>query len=164
MDAVESLLVVFDGALNDEWESLANAIRDLTGQEAAWQHPAYAAEPHDEGVGMPGTILWHLNHLELCHRHYISTIQRGLAPAGCLTPLADIDTQPPGELPLAQVLPALKKASADLREAIAGLKPEDLTRQVRPKRNAASFIAMIGAHICWHAGMIKQTRRLYAKR
>lgn len=157
MDAVESLLVVFDGALNDEWESLASALHDLTEQEAAWQHPAYAAEPHDEGVGVPGTILWHLNHLELCHRHYIATIRN-------MDPAKSPDTKPPGELPLAQVLPALKQASAGLREAIASLKPEDLTRQVRPKRNAASFIAMIGAHICWHAGMIKQTRRLYAKR
>lgn len=157
MDAVESLLVVFDGALNDEWESLASALHDLTEQEAVWQHPAYAAEPHDEGVGVPGTILWHLNHLELCHRHYIATIRN-------MDPAKSPDTKPPGELPLAQVLPALKQASAGLREAIASLKPEDLTRQVRPQRNAASFIAMIAAHICWHAGMIKQTRRLYAKR
>ncbi|MCG3184747.1 MAG: hypothetical protein ICCCNLDF_02876 [Planctomycetes bacterium] len=157
MDAVESLLVVFDGALNDEWESLASALHDLTEQEAAWQHPAYAAEPHDDGVGVPGTILWHLNHLELCHRHYIATIRN-------MDPAKSPDTKPPGELPLTQVLPALKQASAGLREAIASLKPEDLTRQVRPQRNAASFIAMIAAHICWHAGMIKQTRRLYAKR
>ncbi|MCZ7605064.1 MAG: DinB family protein [Planctomycetota bacterium] len=157
MEAIETLLVVFDGALNDEWESLASAITDLTETEAAWQHPAYAAEPHDKGVGVPGTILWHLNHLELCHRHYIATIRN-------MDPSKSPDTQPPGELPLAQVLPALKKASAGLREAIASLKPEDLTGQVRPKRNAASFIAMIAAHICWHAGMIKQTRRLYAKR
>ena len=69
-----------------------------------------------------------------------------------------------GELPLAQVLPALQKSSAELREAIASLRPEDLTRQFRPNRTAVSFIAMIAAHICWHAGMIKQTRRLYAKR
>ncbi len=157
MDAIETLLVVFDGALNDEWESLASALHDLAEQEAAWQHPAYAAEPHDEGVGVPGTILWHLNHLELCHRQYITTIQN-------MDPGKSADTKPPGELPLAQVLPALQKASAGLREAIASLKPEDLTRQPRPQRNAASFIAMIAAHICWHAGMIKQTRRLYARR
>ncbi|MCB9934926.1 MAG: DinB family protein [Planctomycetes bacterium] len=157
MDAVESLLVVFDGALNDEWESLASAITDLTEPEASWQHPAYAAEPHDDGVGVPGTILWHLNHLEMCHRHYIATVSN-------MDPGKSPDTKPPGELPLARVLPALEKASAGLREAIAGLKPGDLTRQVRPQRSVASFIAMIAAHICWHAGMIKQTRRLYARR
>jgi hypothetical protein len=157
MNAVDALLVVYDGALNDEWESLASAIKGLTEEESVWQPPAFKKEPHDEGVGRPGTILWYLNHLEMCHRHYTDVLKRmdaGNPP----------ETAAPGELALKQVLPALEKANADLRAVIAALKPEDLTRQARPKRAAASFIAMICAHICWHAGQIKTTRRLCAKR
>jgi hypothetical protein len=157
MNATEALLLVYDGALNDEWESLANAIKDLTEEESVWQPPAYKKEPHDQGVGRPGTILWHLNHLEMCHRHYIDVLTRmdaGNPPK----------TEPPGELPLKTALPALKKANAGLRAVIASLKSDDLTRQARPNRNAASFIAMVVAHICWHAGQIKQTRRLHSKR
>jgi len=157
MNATEALLVVYDCALNDEWESLASAIRGLTEEESVWQPPAYKNEPHDDGVGRPGTILWHLNHLEMCHRHYIETIQR-------MDPASPPDTAPPGELPLKKVLAALEKANAGLRATIAALKPEDLTRQARPKRTAASFIAMVAAHVCWHAGQIKQTRRLHSKR
>ena len=157
MDAIESLLQVYDCALSDEWESLASACRDLTEDEAAWQPPAYAAEPHDDGVGRPGTILWHLNHLELCHRHYTAKL-------GTPDPAFSPDTEPPGELPLERAEAALKAASVELRMAITNLSPKDLTRQVRPARTVASFIAMICCHITWHAGMIKQTRRLYRQR
>lgn len=157
MTATEAMLVVFSGAWKDEWESLANAIKDLTEEESVWQPPAYKGEPHDPGVGRPGTILWHLNHLEMCHRHYIETLKR-------FDPASPPETETPGELPLKKILPALEKATAELRQVIAGLSPEDLTRQARPKRNAANFIAMVAAHMCWHAGQIKQTRRLCAKR
>jgi len=153
MNSVEALLVVFDGAMNDEWESLSNACKDLTEEESVWQPPAYAREPHDQGVGRPGTILWHLNHLEMCHRHYIATLSN-------MNPDVSPDTKPPGELPLKQALSAVGAATKELRKVINQMMPDDLTRQVRPGRNAASFIAMISAHISWHAGMIKQTRRL----
>ncbi|MBZ0136631.1 MAG: DinB family protein [Planctomycetes bacterium] len=157
MNAVEALLVVFDGAWKDDFESLSDACADLTEEESVWQPAAYQREPHDKGVGRPGTILWHLNHLEMCHRHYIATLKN-------MKPEVSPDTEAPGELPLRQALAALGETTQDLRNMIAELKPEDLTRQVRPKRTAAGFIAMIARHISWHAGMIKQTRRLHAKR
>lgn len=153
MNAVEALLVVFDGAWKDDFESLTDACTDLTEEESVWQPPAYKREPHDKGVGRPGTILWHLNHLEMCHRHYIATLKQ-------MNPDAAPDTRAPGELPLKKALAALGDATQDLRSVIAELKSEDLTRQVRPNRTAANFIAMIARHISWHAGMIKQTRRL----
>lgn len=164
MNPVEALLIAFDGAWKDDFESLRDACVDLTEEESTWQPPAYAAEPHDKGVGSPGAILWHLNHLEMCHRHYVSTLKRGLAPAARLTALQEPETRPPGELPLKQALAALTEATLELRDIIATLKEDDLTRQVRPKRNAAGFIAMIARHISWHAGMIKQTRRLFRHR
>ena len=151
MNSVEALLVVFDGAWKDDYESLADACADLTEEEAAWQPPAYAHEPHDDD-GTPGTILWHLTHLEMCHRHYIDTL-KNTGPSH--------DT---GELPLKQVLAKLGDTTQELRNVINQLMPEDLTRQVRPNRSTANFIAMIARHISWHAAMIKQTRRLFRHR
>ena len=153
MNAVEALLIAFDGAWKDDFESLGDACEGLTEEESVWQPPSYKREAHDKGVGGPGTILWHLNHLEMCHRHYIGILR-------AMDPEAPPETNAPGELPLKKALAALGDATQDLRTVIAELKPEDLTRQVRPKRSAARFIAMIARHISWHAGMIKQTRRL----
>src|SRR5688572_28065940 len=93
----------------------------------------------------------------MCHRHYVDVLKRMDAGDPPKTPT-------PGELPLKKALPALDKANRDLRQVIAGLSVADLARDARPKRNAAGFIAMVCAHICWHAGQIKQTRRLCAKR
>lgn len=157
MNAVEALLIAFDGAWKDDFESLSDACEGITEEESVWQPPAYLHEPHDKGVGRPGTILWQLNHLEMCHRHYIATFEN-------MDPEISPDTKAPGELPLKQALAALGAATQDLRNVIAKLKPEDLSRQVRPKRRAASFIAMIARHVSWHAGMIKQTRRLCRQR
>ncbi|MCB9894705.1 MAG: DinB family protein [Planctomycetes bacterium] len=157
MDAMEAMLLVIDGAWKDDFESLTDAIADLTEEESVWQPPSYKREPQDEGVGRPGTILWHLNHLEMCHRHYIATLE-------AMDPTKSPDTAAPGELPLKQILPALEKTTGEMREAIANLGAEGLTRQVRPNRSAANFIAMIARHISWHAAQIKQTRRLHAHR
>jgi hypothetical protein len=153
MNAVEVLLLTFDEAWKGDFESLEDACVDLTEEESVWQPPAYAREPHDKGVGRPGTILWHLNHLEMCHRYYTELLRK-------LSPHAAAQTNAPGELPLKKSLASLDEATTELRNVIAQLKPEDLTRQVSPKTTAASFVAMFTRHMSWHAGLIKQTRRL----
>ncbi|MCA8910315.1 MAG: DinB family protein [Planctomycetes bacterium] len=157
MDAVAALLQSFDDAWKDPFESLTDACVDLTEEESVWQPPAYKREPHDKGVGRPGSILWHLNHLEMCHRHYIATLKTR-------DPDNSPDTDPPGELALKPALKALGDATLELREVIAELKPEDLSVMVRPKMSIAGFVAMLTRHITWHAAQIKQTRRLHATR
>lgn len=157
MNGVEALLISFDGAWKDNWESLADACKDLTDNESSWQPPAYANEPHDDGVGRPGTILWHLNHLVHCHRHYLEVLRM---PPSSPPP----ETRPPGELPLAAVLDALESATAELRNELAGMRPERLTAEARPNRNIASFAAMFTRHMSWHAAQIKVARRLHARR
>ena len=157
MNANDALLLSFDKALGDQWESLAQSMHDLDDDLLNWQHEAYADEPHDQGVGKPGTILWHLNHLELCHRHYLATIKA-----------MDLDdppeTKPAGEMNFAEVKSALERVNAELRAAIKALAPEDLAKIIRPKRDIADFIAMFTRHIVWHAAQIAVIRRLYAKR
>ena len=157
MNAVDALLLAFDAAWKDEWESLRQACHDLSEEESVWQPPSYAREPHDKGVGRPGTILWHLNHLELCHRHYVETIKRK-------DPANSPETDPPGELPLRDALKALGNVTLDLRNTVAELQPDDLKSMVRPTRNLAQFIAMFTRHMSWHAAQIQQTRRLCARR
>lgn len=157
MNAVEALLLAFDDAWKDPFESFDDAVRDLTEEESVWQPPSYTGEPHDEGVGRPGTILWHLNHLELCHRHYIEIIN-------LRDPDKRPETEPPGELPLKPALSALGTTTQELRDTIAGLRPEDLDTTLRPDRNTGSFIAMVIRHFTWHTAQIKQTRRLHARR
>jgi len=157
MNAVEALLMSFDQAWKDDFESFEDACAGITEEESVWQPPAFAREPHDKGVGRPGTINWHLNHLELCHRHYAESIR---SPDPDNPPRND----PPGELSLKPALKALDATTADLRNAIAALKPDDLSTIIRPGRDIANFIAMLTRHLTWHAAQIKTTRRLHAMR
>lgn len=158
MNATNLLLLAFDNALSHPWESFAGATTQLKENEASWQHPAYAQEPHDPGVGKPGTVLWFLNHLELCHRHYTEVLRRRRQEqATDKSP----DTKPPGELPLAEILAALEAANAALRAEIAMLNAEDLDALCTPNVSTAEFVLGTIRHIGWHAGQIATIRRLF---
>ncbi|MBK8206168.1 MAG: DinB family protein [Planctomycetes bacterium] len=161
MNATNLLLLAFDNALAHPWESFAGATNDLGAAEAAWQHPAYAQEPHDTGVGKPGTVLWFLNHLELCHRHYTAMLRQkrqGQATG------AEPDTQPPGELPLAEILAALEMANTALRAEIAMLTADTLDRPFTPNKTTAEFVLGTIRHISWHSGQIATIRRLFKQK
>jgi uncharacterized damage-inducible protein DinB len=154
MRGVDVMLAGFDHALKHSWESLHGALLDLTPEEAARRHPAWAHEPHDDGVGKPGTVLWFLNHLEHCHRHYTAVLR---ARPNTNSP----DTKPPGELDFAQVLSALQAANADLRAELAKLKDADLDQPcTTDNRSVAEFLLGVIRHIAWHGGQIATLRRL----
>jgi hypothetical protein len=156
MDAVGALVLCFDHACSHAWESLASATSDLTEEEAGWPPPAYVREEPDAGVGVPGTILWHLNHLEHCHRHYAAVLRA--------RPVKEQpDTAPPGALGLDAVRAALAAATAVLRAEIAKLGPEDLSAPCTESADTVSFVAMSTRHLTWHAAQIRQTRRLFAR-
>lgn len=157
MRAIELLLMSFDHALAHEWESLAGALQDMGADEAAWQAPAHAGLAHDEGVGKPGTVLWYLNHLEHCHRHYTAVLQgRPVTQSP--------DTKPPGELALAAVIPALQRANTGLRAEIARLSDTDLDQPCTGKKSVAEFLLGVVRHISWHSGQMSTVRRLYRAR
>ncbi|MCC7510481.1 MAG: DinB family protein [Planctomycetes bacterium] len=161
MNSTDVLLLAFDNALTHPWESFTGATEDLSAAETAWQPPAYAQEPHDPGVGKPGTVLWFLNHLELCHRHYTTMLQqRRQRPREQATGAAP-ETQPAGELPLPEILAALKAANAALRDEIALLKADDLDTPFTPNKTTAEFVLGTIRHISWHSGQIATIRRLY---
>lgn len=168
MSTVATLLLAFDNALDHPWESLSGALGNvhaLTDAEARWQHPAYAHEPHDKGVGRPGSVLWFLNHLEHCHRHYARVLARTRKRKAtkASTKAKPLHTKPPGELPLAKVLPALEKANAALRAELAALKAADLVREVQPGNPVAEFVVAAIRHIAWHSGQIATIRRMYGQ-
>lgn len=153
MNAVQLLCHSFDHALAHDWESLASVTMDLTAAEAAKQHPAYAREPHDTGIGAPGTVLWFLNHLLHCHRHYTAMLRARPVDA-------EPQTTPPGELPLSEVLPALEAANAELRAEFMKLRDADLDQPCSPRRSTAEFVLGIVRHIAWHGGQIATLRRM----
>lgn len=148
------MLAGFDHALKHDWESLHDVLRGLTQAEAERQHQGWAAEPHDKGVGKPGTVLWFLNHLEHCHRHYTAVL-RGRPNK------SSPDTKPPGELDLARALPALQAANADLRAEIAKLNDADLDQPcTTDNKPVVEFLLGVVRHIAWHGGQIATLRRL----
>lgn len=158
MRSVDVMLAGFDHALQHDWESLHSALHGLTPDEATRQHPAWAHEPHDDCVGKPGTVLWFLNHLEHCHRHYTAVL-RGRPNK------TSPDTRPPGELDLARVLPALHAASVELRAEIAKLSDADLDQPcTTDNKPVVEFLLGVVRHIAWHGGQIATLRRLHAKR
>lgn len=153
MKAISLLCQSFDDALTHDWESLASITQGLTDAEAARQHPAYANEPHDDGIGKPGTVLWFLNHLLHYHRHYTAILRARPVDT-------EPQTRPLGELPLAQVLPALKAANSELRAEFMKLSDADLDQPCSPRRSTAEFVLGIVRHIAWHGGQIATLRRL----
>lgn len=157
MDATQVMLASYDAALDYKWESLANALDGLDEAMSAWQPPAYANEPHDEGIGKPGTVLWFLNHLEFCHRHYAQILRT-----------RPVEKQPetklPGELPLARILPRLHETNAELRAQIERISPADIEGPCTSRSNVMNFVAALVRHIAWHSGQIMTVRRLYARR
>lgn len=157
MNATEALLIAFDDAVGHQFESLRDATEGLNENVAAWQPPVYANVPQDDGVGVPGSILWHLNHLEHCHPHYAAVLDA--RPVN-----EQPDTKPPGELALEEILPKLAETTGALRGRVAALTPDGLDQPCTSQMSTAQFVCMFVRHIAWHAAQIKQTRRLYANR
>ncbi|MDC1142225.1 DinB family protein [Planctomycetota bacterium] len=157
MTSVQLLANGFESAWKDEYESLASVLSDLSEIEAGWQPTSYQSVEHDAGVGVPGTILWHLNHLELCHRAYLQYLQQRPVESSP-------DISKPGEMKLQEILPALEVATADLLAAYRGLGEDDLCDVLNPRRNVANFISMTTRHMAWHAAQIAQTRRIFTNR
>jgi hypothetical protein len=157
MNGIQVMLQAFDHALSHPFESFEDATKGLTEEQSVWQHPAYSREPHDEGIGRPGTVLWFFNHLEHCHRYYTAVIRN-----------RPNETPPevnlPGELALKPALAALTKANADLRAEIAGLTDTDLAQPCTGSRSVAEFLHAVVRHIAWHSGQIATIRRLHANR
>ena len=78
MTHVTLLLKAFDENWSHQEESLHPLLADVTPVEASWQHESYVGEQDSKGLPQPGTIRWHVGHLEQCARRYIRFCACGL--------------------------------------------------------------------------------------
>jgi len=157
---VEQILVAFDDAWSHQWESLAHALKDLTEAEARWQHPAYSKEEVIPREQLPGSILWHIVHIEQCERQYEYSIRnKHEVPTPTLAHEHSDD--------LAKMLVAMENTHQQLRDSIAALSDEDLNGFFMKNSgqlgvtSIGSFIHAIIRHNAWHGGQMMVARRLY---
>jgi uncharacterized damage-inducible protein DinB len=109
-----------------------------------------------EGLPMPGTIRWHVAHLEHCARHYTEILRK--------RPLVHEPATPsPGITDLAELINRLEHARRLLREEIQRLSDVDLDTPCARGMNVGEFVRMAIRHETWHAGQIAVVRRLYGR-
>src|SRR5437764_13988551 len=75
MSQIVFLLKAFDENWSHQCESLDSILADVTSEESEWQHAAYSGETLVQGLPEPGTIGWHVAHLEHCARHYAEILR-----------------------------------------------------------------------------------------
>ncbi len=154
MSPTQLLLAAFDESFSHQWESIEHALHGLSDAEATWQHPAYVNEVESALDPPPGTVVWHIAHLDHCLRHYRNVLKA--------RPLdTEPETLPPPLGSLHQHIASLHEAREALRDAIAGLTDDDLAEKCRQTMSVAEFVRMFTRHNTWHAGQIMVLRRAY---
>ena len=156
MTRKNELLTGYDAAWSREWESLQSVLKNLTEEEARYQHPAYSDEPPEDGHPPAGTVLWHLIHLPHCYRHYVNVIRQ--------RPAKPDDPPPPESNSVEEAIANLLLDRADLRDAIAELSEEQLDEKLYYGGTVADLVRGSVRHNAWHAGQIAVARRLYRMR
>lgn len=150
----QTLLVGFDDAWSHRWESFESATKDLTEEEVLYQNPAYAMEKQDEGWPKPGSVLWHLVHMEYWYHYYIDTLDNIPNPAPeypSIEPAQSFD----------EAMNRLTETRAKLRAKIESLPDETFDVQLRGIK-VGEFVRMVIRHDAWHSSQIKVARRLAA--
>ena len=154
MSQVVQLLQAFDDSWSHGCESLRSVLLGVTSEESSWQDCSYAAEPLVQGLPEPGTIRWHVAHLEHCARHYTAILRERPIAHEPLTP-------PPGIADLPELTDRLERARRLLRAEIEQLSDVDLQAPCTRGMNVAEFLRMVIRHESWHAGQLAVVRRLY---
>ncbi|MGE3802777.1 MAG: DinB family protein [Candidatus Kapaibacterium sp.] len=157
MTAIDLALQLFDDSWSHNYESVHSALDNLTESEALWQHSSYADVEPEQGFPLPGSILWHIAHIEHYARVYASILRN-----------RPVSKYPDLPTPTATTLPelrsAMEQALQELRDAIAALRDEDLGSNCIGKASVAEFLGLVMRHQIWHGGEIAVARRLYRTR
>lgn len=157
MSPVVQLLQAFDDSWSHRCESLRSVLQDVSSEEASWQDSSYAAEPLVQDLPEPGTIRWHVAHLEHCARHYTAIVRE--------RPIEhEPMTAPPGIAEIGELIHRLESARLLLRREIEKLSETDLQAPCARGMNVDQFLRMVIRHETWHAGQIVVIRRLYRQR
>lgn len=157
MSQVRQLLQAFDDSWSNRCESLHSALQGVTAEESCWQDSSYAAEPLLEGLPEPGTIRWHVAHLEHSARHYTAILRERPVTHEPMT-------SPPGIAEVFQLIDRLERARRLLRIEIEKLSDLDLEASCARGMSVAEFLRMVIRHESWHAGQVVVIRRLYRQR
>jgi uncharacterized damage-inducible protein DinB len=156
MTRKEEILAAYDDAWSYKWESLTAALKDVTEEEAAYQHPIYSDVEREDGHPPSGSIMWHVVHLAHCYRHYVSTIER--------RPGSSEAFPPPEANSLTEAIANLIRCRAELRSAIASVDEAELDGEVSNYKTVAQLARMTVRHDAWHASQIVIAKRLYRTR
>jgi len=152
----DELLAGFDDVWNHRWESFEVTLKDITEEEANFQHEAYRdAEPYPDEPPA-GTIMWHLIHFAQCYEHYTNMIKA--------RPVRPEDPPPPQASSFDEGLALVRRNREVLRAAIDGVRDDALDEKVGNGDTVAMFVRMITRHDAWHLGQIAVARRLYRTR
>jgi len=148
------LLKAFDDNWSHRWESLHPILVDITDHEASWQHQAYTGEHDPMGLAEPGTIRWHVGHLEQNARRYVHILRS--------RPVAKNPEIPaPALINIRDMVDRFQHVRNELRAEIAQIHDADLDDPCRGEMTVAEFVRMVIRHETWHAGQIVVIRRLY---
>ncbi len=159
MNAVDAFVCQLDDTWAHKWESLQEALKDVTEEEAAYQAPCYAGDEQEEGWPLPGSIAWQVAHVAHCKRYYATLVRERATSverpeAGPFTPRDSF----------AAHRAELEAAHAEQRAAIAEVQPDELALLAGNSMPMDEFLAMSIRHDAWHASQIVVARRLYRKR
>ena len=158
MTEKEVLLAAFDDAWSHTWESFDTVAKDLTEDEIHFQHPVYASEKQEDGWPKPGSILWHLVHIEYWYNYYLACLDH--IPEGTST-LPHVNAEWTLEAAMAKLL----RTRATLREKIVLLGDAQLdTKYTKSNMPVGEFIRMMARHDTYHTAQIAVARRLYRMR
>jgi len=156
MTSKEELLAEFDEAWSHPWESLGAILKDVSEEEAWYQHKIYAKEEREEGHSPSGTILWHLVHLGQCYRWYRSWISS--------RPNKPSEVLPPEATSLAEGIVNVKLCRDELRDCLSSLSEEQLNEKLYGGKTVIDLARASVRHDAWHGGQIAVAKRLYRMR
>lgn len=158
MSEIAQLLAVCDENFGATWDSVLSALKGVSANEAAFQHPCYAMVLADANMPPAGSILWQMAHLSVCKQMYARILQESL---GLQVP----EPVEPKRHTAAILLHELRIAHSRLRSTIAALRDEDLSRLLPESTGypgrVDAFIRTINRHDSWHGGQIALARRLF---
>lgn len=152
----EELLAAFDAVWSHPWESLETIVKDVSEEEAWYQHPIYSKEEREVGHPPSGSILWHVVHLGHCYKWYKELI--------LAMPERPPEPSPPEAKNLAEGIANLKLCRGNLRECISNLRVDKFTEKIYNGSTISDQARMIVRHDAWHGGQIAVARRLYRMR
>ena len=156
MTRKEELLAGYDDVGSHRWESMDSIFKNISEEEATYQHDSYLTAERYPGDPLPGTILWYVHHLAHCYRHYIDVITQH--------PIKPEDPSPPAIVPFDQMLVVMRGSRQALRDAVAAVPEDALDEKVYNGDSIAMFVRMVTRHDAWHLGQIAVARRLYRTR